>query len=395
MFMTPEKDHSLWFFVLPRIDPATGKRFTLDYNQIFLDPNTGAELGRRYWGAVWPVTRENFVSFLYKLHYTMHIPEFWGSDRWGMRVLGVIAIIWTIDCFVGFYLTLPSRRRARARPGAAVQRELGRGFWARWAPAWKIKRSGSAYRINFDIHRAFSLWTWALLFIIAFTAFSLNLYFEVFSPLMKTVSNYTPTPYRAAAVPRISTIRSNPRSTFADIAARAAADGKSRGWTTPVGSRQLRPGPRRLCRGLLLPRRRSWRRRRRPGAALLRQRGRPSDRRAAAVGRHRRRHLRAGAIPAAFRPYPRTTRPHPDLDHGAGGGGAVGDRRRDLVAQAPCPGADPRHRRHAAERTARAGGIALPDLPDAMIVTPRNLRNGSWSCRFRDRAMRCGVRVAR
>ena len=27
MFMTPEKDHSLWFFVLPRIDPATGKRF--------------------------------------------------------------------------------------------------------------------------------------------------------------------------------------------------------------------------------------------------------------------------------------------------------------------------------------------------------------------------------
>ena len=114
LFMTPEEGHSLWFFVMPRIDPATGKRFAIDYNQIFLDPNTGAELGRRYWGAVWPVTRENFVSFLYKLHYTMHIPEFWGSDRWGMRVLGVIAIIWTIDCFVGFYLTLPSRRRAKA-----------------------------------------------------------------------------------------------------------------------------------------------------------------------------------------------------------------------------------------------------------------------------------------
>jgi hypothetical protein len=36
------------------------------------------ERGRRYWGAVWPVTRENFVSLLYKLHYTMHIPGFWG-----------------------------------------------------------------------------------------------------------------------------------------------------------------------------------------------------------------------------------------------------------------------------------------------------------------------------
>jgi uncharacterized iron-regulated membrane protein len=122
LFMTPEQGKSLWFFVLPRIDPATGKRFEIDYNQVFLDPNTGEELGRRYWGAAWPVTRENLVSFLYKLHYTMHIPEFWGSDRWGMRILGVIAIVWTIDCFVGFYLTLPARRRARAaraRPAAA------------------------------------------------------------------------------------------------------------------------------------------------------------------------------------------------------------------------------------------------------------------------------------
>ncbi|MHC2423322.1 putative iron-regulated membrane protein [Bradyrhizobium elkanii] len=210
MFMTAEKGESLWFFVLPRIDPATGKRYTLDYNQVFLDPNTGVELGRRYWGAVWPVTRENFVSFLYKLHYTMHIPEFWGSDRWGMRFLGVIAVIWTIDCFVGFYLTLPSRRRARVERASAISGSRGKGFWSRWAPAWKIKTSGSAYRINFDIHRAFSLWTWALLFVMAFTAFSLNLYFEVFSPLMKTVSNYTPTPYEQRPY-RISTIRSSRR----------------------------------------------------------------------------------------------------------------------------------------------------------------------------------------
>ena len=40
------------------------------------------------------------------------------------------------------------------------------------------------------------------------------------------------------------------------------------------------------------------------------------------IGRHRRRHLRAGAIPAAFGPHRRAARPHPDLVHGAGGGGA-------------------------------------------------------------------------
>jgi uncharacterized iron-regulated membrane protein len=236
LLITPEKNASLGFFVQPRIDPSTGKRYTsMDYNQVFLDPNTGAELGRRYWGAVWPVTSENFVSFLYKLHYTMHIPEFWGSDRWGARLLGVIAIIWTIDCFVGFYLTLPQRRRLRAGRAPAVQRELGRGFWARWAPAWKIKTAGSAYRITFDIHRAFSLWTWALLFVIAFTAFSLNLYFEVFSPLMKKVSDYTPTPYELREY-RDLDHPIEPRMSYADILARASADGKARGWDAPVGS---------------------------------------------------------------------------------------------------------------------------------------------------------------
>lgn len=235
LLTTPEEGHSLSFFVEPKIDAATGKRFQVDYNQVFLDPANGEELGHRYWGAVWPVTRENFVSFLYKLHYTLHIPEFWGSDRWGMRLLGIIAIIWTLDCFVGFYLTVPARRKANATRAAIVTRQLDRGFWARWKPAWAIKTSGSPYRINFDIHRAFSLWTWFLLFVIAFTAFSLNLYFEVFSPLMKKVSNYTPTPYEQRT-PRALEDPAMPKLSFADMIERATADGKSRGWTEPVGA---------------------------------------------------------------------------------------------------------------------------------------------------------------
>jgi hypothetical protein len=331
LFMTPEEGHSLWFFVMPRIDPATGKRYALDYNQIFLDPNTGVELGRRYWGAVWPVTRENLVSFLYKLHYTMHIPEFWGSDRWGMRVLGIIAIIWTIDCFVGFYLTLPSRRRARAARAPAVTRQLERGFWARWAPAWTIKTSGSAYRINFDIHRAFSLWTWSLLFVIAFTAFSLNLYFEVFSPLPRS---------------------RRPHRTQDDLRRNRCPRGRR--WQStwldhPGRGDQLRTGPWRLCRRLLPPRRRSRGRRRRPGAALLRQRGWPPHRRTAALGRHRRRYLRAGAVSAALGTHRRPVRAHPDLDHGARGGRTLGHGCRHLVAQATRPGPRSRDRNGALE----------------------------------------------
>jgi uncharacterized iron-regulated membrane protein len=234
--LTPEKvGDSLSFFVMPRIDPATGRRYVLDYNQVFVDPGSGDELGRRYVGAVWPVTRENFVSFLYKLHYTMHIPEFWGSNRWGARLLGVIAIIWTIDCFVGFYLTLPSRKKNKSVRPAAVNRALERGFWARWKPAWRLKTSGSAYRITFDIHRAFSLWTWSVLLVVAFTAFSLNLNLEVFSPIMRTVSTYTQTPFeQRRPMPPDKPIV--PKLSMAEIKTIAQAEGARRGWDMPVGS---------------------------------------------------------------------------------------------------------------------------------------------------------------
>lgn len=233
--ITSKPGESLWFLVQPRVDPATGMRHAIDYNQIYLDPNTGAELDRRFWGAVWPVTRKTFVSFLYKLHYTLHIPEFWGSDRWGNRLLGIIAGIWAVDCLVGFYLTLPSRRKTNQLRPAVVPQRLDRGFWQRWKPAWKIKTSGSPYRLYFDCHRALGLWTWVLLFGIAFTALSLNLHFEVFSPLMKKVSSYTPTPYELRR-PASPDAPIEPRLSFADIIAKAETDGRDRGWTAPVGA---------------------------------------------------------------------------------------------------------------------------------------------------------------
>ena len=202
---------------------------------------TGAELGKREWGAVWPITRETFVSFLYVLHYSLHVPEMWSIDHWGQWLLGVIALIWTIDCFIGFYLTLPARRAARANRAAVVERQLSKGFWARWKPAWQIKTSGSAYRINFDIHRAFGLWFWLLLFILAFTAFSLNLYREVFYPLMSTVSQVTPSPFDL----REENSRHQPiepRIGYGDILARAQAEGQQRGWREPPGSIAYNPG---------------------------------------------------------------------------------------------------------------------------------------------------------
>ena len=226
--LSVEPGESLSLFVRPRVDPATGRLFEPGYNQVFLDPATGEELGRREWGAAWPITTETFVSFLYKLHYSLHIPEIAGIDDWGLWFMGLVAAGWTIDCFVGAYLTLPAKRRRGEGEGP-------RGWWARWAPAWRIRTDGSAYRINFDIHRAFGLWTWALLFILAFTAFTLAYYREVFMPAMQLVSSVTPSPFDTRT-PTPLHEPMEPVIDFPGIIGRAQAEAARRGWAEPVGS---------------------------------------------------------------------------------------------------------------------------------------------------------------
>lgn len=220
--------------VTGRVDPVTGRQFDIGYNQVFFDAVTGVEVGRREWGAPWPITRENFVSFLYKLHYSLQIPEMWGIDRWGIWLLGTVGLVWTFDCFFGVYLTLPIRREAKAERAPAVARQLARGFFFRWKPAWKIKTRGSAYRINFDIHRAFGLWTWLLLLVLAFTAFSLNLNREVFLPILSLVSKVTPAPTAVRSrMDRHHPIE--PKIKFADIVKIGEAEVKRRGWNLPIG----------------------------------------------------------------------------------------------------------------------------------------------------------------
>lgn len=229
--LAPEPGGTLSFGVQAKRNPATGKLYDIGYNQVFVDPATGVEQGRREWGAVWPITGETFVSFLYVLHYSLHLPEMWGVDRWGIWLLGVVAVIWTLDCFVGFYLTLPAKS---ARPRSASPVQAARIFWSRWKPAWQIKTRASAYRINFDIHRAFGLWFWGVLFTVAFTAFSLNLYSEVFYPVMSKVSKVTPSPFdlRKPADLHSPIIA---RKTYDEVLETARAEARARGWTAPAG----------------------------------------------------------------------------------------------------------------------------------------------------------------
>lgn len=222
-----EPGKSLPFGVAPRVDPQTHRLYEPGFNQVFIDPASGQELGRREWGAVWPITKETFVSFLYVLHYSLHLPEMWGIDRWGIWLLGIIAMIWTIDCLTGFYLTLPPRKRTRG--------ETARSWWQRWKPSWAVRWTSGGTKLNFDLHRAFSLWTWGLLFIVAFTAFSLNLYAEVFYPMMSKVSQVTPSPFDLRA-PNDKHDPIMPTITYERVLTDARQVARERGWSEPAGS---------------------------------------------------------------------------------------------------------------------------------------------------------------
>jgi uncharacterized iron-regulated membrane protein len=104
---------SVWFdhdlaqvqvYISPRIDSQTQQPHNIGFEQIVLNPYTGEELGRRNWGAI-SEGLHNLMPFIYKLHYSLAL------DEVGIWVLGITALVWTLDCFVGFYLTLPITRK--------------------------------------------------------------------------------------------------------------------------------------------------------------------------------------------------------------------------------------------------------------------------------------------
>lgn len=200
--LEPEPDRAQVLSVAGRLDEA-GKPRELGYNQVFLDPVTGRELGRRDWGAA-RLDRAHLIPFLYSLHYTLHLPE-----RWGTWLMGGIALAWLLDCFVAFGLVLPLRRAY-----------------------WKLKRGAGAWRLSFDLHRAGGLWLWGLLLVVALSAVYLNLQHEVFRPALGALAEITPTPIERAAT-REHKAGAEPRISYPEVVAMARDEARRRGWVAP------------------------------------------------------------------------------------------------------------------------------------------------------------------
>jgi len=124
----------------------------LDFEFLHLDPIDGHERGRVTWHDL-PRRKSDIMPFVYGLHMYLAMKGF------GDWILGFVALLWTLDCFVAFYLTLPQHAE-RSR----------KSFLARWKASWTIKLSGSFYRGAFDLHRAGGLWVWAALLVFAWSS---------------------------------------------------------------------------------------------------------------------------------------------------------------------------------------------------------------------------------
>lgn len=204
--MEAEAHRSLRFGVQRR-DPDSGDLgpYADDWGELFVNPYTGQETGRRRWGDIGQGT-VNLIPFLYRLHYELALGE------WGRLAFGIAALIWTIDCFVGFYLSLP----VRVRRGNGTPR---RSWPARWRPSWLVRWRSSPYKITFDLHRAGGLWIWPLLLVFAWSGVGFSLP-QAYDPVMRLIGYQ---PLQEGVVPPLTgagSLGAGPRDDLRAAAAR-------------------------------------------------------------------------------------------------------------------------------------------------------------------------------
>lgn len=207
-----EPEHALQMSVSPRVDPATGKLYAVDYNQVAIDPVSGEIQGQRYWGAI-SLTRENLLPFLYKLHYSMHIPDVSGIEL-GVWFMGIIGVVWVLDCFIALYLSFPN--------------------FVSWRKSFVFRWQQGGHKLNFDLHRSGGVWVWLLLLILAITSVSMNLNTQVMRPVVSWFSTLSPSPF-ATRTPLLTEKAPEPKMNAPQIVALAQQEAAHRGWSDPAG----------------------------------------------------------------------------------------------------------------------------------------------------------------
>ncbi|MGE6794292.1 PepSY-associated TM helix domain-containing protein [Psychrobacter okhotskensis] len=150
------------------------------FHEVYVDPYTGAIIGTRDKEAwAW----QNTMWKVFWLHRDLLLGDI------GKWVLGIVSLVWTINCFIGFYLTFPRAIKKKAQNQTSPKKRAS--FFKRWLPAWKIRTKTNTFKLNYDLHHAFGLWLWVMLFVIAWSSVGFNLK-PVYQPVMQAVVGLTP-----------------------------------------------------------------------------------------------------------------------------------------------------------------------------------------------------------
>lgn len=207
MSLEREAGHAANAAALGRIDPANGEPVPIPADVFQVDPVSGEVLAARLWGACC-FSSLKIIPFLYEFHHNLSIP-----GAYGILFMGVVALLWLVDGFVGLALTFPR----------------GRPFLAKWRSAFTIK-GGSTFRLNIDLHRAAGLWLFVVLIALAISSVTMNLRREVVEPVVSLFSDLTPTPFSAAP---LSPLRERTLS-FDTMLETGLKEARSRGWDEPA-----------------------------------------------------------------------------------------------------------------------------------------------------------------
>jgi uncharacterized iron-regulated membrane protein len=176
--LAAEPGHTLQIGVSGRTNPATGTPYELGFNQLAVDPATGEIQARREWGAV-SVSRLELIPFIYKLHYSLHLPIRGGIDL-GMWLMGIVGIVWLFDSVIAIALAFPSIKS--------------------WHKSFMFRVRRGGYALTFDLHRSGGVWVWGLLMVVALTSIAMNLTNPVMRPLVSLFSPLGSTPFSDPAL---------------------------------------------------------------------------------------------------------------------------------------------------------------------------------------------------
>lgn len=193
-------------FAVDRVRAGKGKSPTTaaaqpSFHEVYVNPYDGQIIGTRNkdeWA--W----RNTMWKVFWLHRELLLGDI------GRLLLGIVALIWTVNCFIGFYLTLPRRvKKTRNKLNEKTRASTKRSSILKlWLPAWKIRTKANLFKFNYDLHQAAGLWLWGLLFIIAWSSVSFNLPMA-YQPVMQAVTGYETWQQQAAKQQSVQAKKSN------------------------------------------------------------------------------------------------------------------------------------------------------------------------------------------